>query len=358
MRLCKATALIPAFLCLFFSFVPASADNSFSLSEEKQIVVTFVGDCTLGSEERERKNATSLDSYVNNYGYDYLFSGVYDILSHDDLTVANLEGVFYNSEYNKVAKTYNFRSPTEFAQILPLSSVEAVSLANNHTEDYGAPGIRSTVAALDEVGVSWFGTTEYADDVYVYEKDGIRIGFVAVYATYWYNHIDRLSADIQALKDRGCNVLVGVMHAGTEYDYAHDSGQQKLADYFIRNGCSVVIGHHPHVIQGVYVYNGATVVWSLGNFVFGGNKAMRALYTMLAQFTFSFDGDGTYLGHTLNIIPAQYSGFADFNNYCPIPVDGEDADTVIGMIQRDSNFTLNPYVSGVGAIQEFVPAEP
>ncbi len=352
----KTLALLSAFALVLSAPFPALGEGSFEIGGEKQIVVTFVGDCTLGSEERERANATSLDSYVNNYGYDYLFSGVYDILSHDDLTVANLEGVFYNSEYNKVSKTYNFRAPTEFAQILPLSSVEAVSLANNHTEDYGAPGIRSTIAALEEVGTAWFATTEYADAVYVYEQDGIRIGFVAVYATYWYNHIDALSKDIQSLKDQGCSVLVGVMHAGTEYDYAHDSGQQKLADYFVRNGCSVVIGHHPHVIQGVNVYDGATVLWSLGNFVFGGNKAMRALYSMLAQFTFSFDENGTYLGHTLNILPAQYSGFADFNNYCPILVDGEAASTVIGMMQRDSNIQLNPYVSGVGAVQEFVPA--
>ena len=136
---------------------------------DREIVVTFVGDCTLGSEEHERAKPTSFDSYVLNYGFDYPFSGVYSVIANDDLTVANLEGVFYNYEANKVSKTYNFRAPTEFAQILPLGSVEAVSLANNHTEDYGAQGIRSTVDALAEVGIPWFATTEYADDVYVYE---------------------------------------------------------------------------------------------------------------------------------------------------------------------------------------------
>ncbi len=323
---------------------------------EKEITVTFVGDCTLGSEEHERPKGTSFDSYVLNYGFDYPFSGVYSVIARDDLTVANLEGVFYNYEANKVQKTYNFRAPTEFAQILPLGSVEAVSLANNHTEDYGAAGIRSTVAALDEVGIPWFGTTEYADNVYIYEKDGCRIGFVAVYATYWYTHLAELRADIDKLKENGCSVLVGVMHAGTEYSAFHDTGQEKLANYLISSGCSVVIGHHPHVIQGVYVMGNATVMWSLGNFVFGGNKQMRALYTMLAQFAFSFDDDGTYLGHTLTIFPAQYSGYADYNNYCPILVEGEAAEECMGLIRRDSNIRLNPYVTGVGAVQEFVPA--
>ncbi len=343
---------------LALSLIPAllAAAASAPAAGTKEIVVTFVGDCTLGSEQHERAKETSFDSYVLNYGFDYPFSGVYPIIANDDLTVANLECVFYNYEANKVDKTYNFRAPTEFAQILPLSSVEAVSLANNHTEDYGAAGIRSTVQALEEVGTEWFATTEYADDVYIYEKDGCRIGFVAVYATFWYTHQEQLKADIARLKDAGCTAIVGVMHAGTEYSPTHDSGQEKLAYYLINSGCNVIIGHHPHVIQGVWVYKNATIMWSLGNFVFGGNKQMRALYSMLAQFTFSFDEDGRYQGHTLNIWPAQYSGFADFNNYCPIPVEGEDAVTCMAMIQRDSNIRLAPYVTGVGAVQEFVPA--
>ncbi len=324
---------------------------------EVNLTITFVGDCTLGSEEHERAKDTSFDSYVNNYGYDYPFSGVLDVIANDDLTVANLEGVFYNYEANKVSKTYNFRAPTEFAQILPLSSVEVVSLANNHTEDYGAQGMLSTVDALAEVGTPWFGTTAYADSVYIYENKGVKIGFVAVYASQWGSLREQLDRDIESLKASGCNALVGVMHAGTEYDSYRDAGQTSLANYFINKGCCLVIGHHPHVIQGVDVIGGTTVVYSLGNFVFGGNKAMRALYTMLAQFTFRFADDGTYLGHTLNILPAQYSGYADYNNYCPVLVEGTAAETVIGMIQRDSNIRLNPYVEGVGAVQEFVPAQ-
>ena len=96
-RACAKQALV---FCLAAAFLAAP----FAASAEKTVLITFAGDCTLGSEERERANSTSLDSYVNSYGYDYPFSGVYDILSHDDLTVANLEGVFYNSEYNKVSK--------------------------------------------------------------------------------------------------------------------------------------------------------------------------------------------------------------------------------------------------------------
>ena len=344
------------FLCTAAALMMTGVFFASDAAAEIQIKMTFVGDCTLGSEEHERAKDTSFDSYVNNYGYDYPFSGVYDIISNDDLTVANLEGVFYNYEANKVSKTYNFRAPTEFAQILPLSSVELVAVANNHTEDYGAPGMLSTVAALNEVGTPWFGTTAYADSVYVYEKDGIKIGFVAVYASQWASLKTQLSDDIAKLKQMGCNAIVGVMHAGTEYDSYRDAGQTSLANYYINNGCCLVVGHHPHVIQGVDVIGGSTVLYSLGNFVFGGNKAMRALYTMLAQVTFSFDDDGTYLGHTLNIIPAQYSGYADYNNYCPVPVEGSAAETVIGMIQRDSNIHLNPYVEGVGAVQEFVPA--
>lgn len=360
---------------LLFTFLLTFLFCSSAVSEEKvsvpdeipedavSVCVTFLGDCTLGCEERERENPTSFDSYIHEHGYDYPFSGVIDILREDDLTVANLESVFYNYEANKVPKTYNFRSSVDFVGILPVSSVEAVSLSNNHTEDYDAPGIRSTVAALEGAGVEWFATTEYANQGYIYEKDGIKIGFVSIYTSYWgynidgrYLHSEQLKRNIEALKEAGCSVLVGVMHGGVEYSAFHDEGQEKLANFFIRNGISVVVGHHPHVIQGVSVRDNATVVYSLGNFVFGGNKNMRALYTMLAQVTFWFSPDGTYLGHRLNIIPAQYSGSPDYNDYRPIPVDGEAADKVIEMIQRDSNFRLSPYVSDVGAVQPFVPA--
>ena len=115
-------------------------------------------------------------------------------------------------------------------------------------------------------------------------------------------------------------------------------------------GCSVVIGHHPHVIQGVYVYNGATVVWSLGNFVFGGNKEIRdrvygrrvltSRYSLVVRARLDFADDGTYLGQQVTLYPAFSSDHPKENHYQPCPVHGEDAAAVIGAVQFDTKFTL------------------
>ncbi|MCI5772910.1 MAG: CapA family protein [Clostridiales bacterium] len=354
--------LCAALLCFLLLCACSSALGVSAASEAlppesgEKVVVTFLGDCTLGSEEHERAKETSFDSYVLKYGWDYPFSGVQTVIGQDDLTVANLEGVFYNYEANKAHKTYNFRAPTSFAQILPVSSIEAVSLSNNHTEDYGQPGMRDTLASLQENGIPWFATAPYANGTYIYEKGNVRIGFVSVYLSQWQSQLQQLKNNLTALKDARCSLIVAVMHGGVEYAGFHEDSQERLASFFIRYGAKVVVGHHPHVLQGVQVKDDATIVYSLGNFVFGGNKKMRAYQTALAQFTFYFDEDGVYQGQQLNLIPAHYSGSRDYNDYRPVLVSGQEAQDVIATIQRDTGFRLAPYQEGTGAVQAYLPA--
>lgn len=360
MRMMKSFLL--CLLCLMTAVSPVLAEENAqetpAESAGTQIVVTFLGDCTLGSEEHERAKETSFDSYVLKNGWEYPFSLVQEVIGNDDITVANLEGVFYEHEANKAEKTYNFRSSLDFANILPAGSVEVVSLSNNHIEDYGKPGVRDTLVALENVNTPWFGTTQYASGVYIYEQGDIKIGFVSVYLSYWWRNIEALKENLRTLHEAECDVIAAVMHGGVEYSKFHEESQKKLANYFIRNGASVVVGHHPHILQGAEVRDGATVLYSLGNFVFGGNKNMRAYQTAMAQFTFSFDENGEYLGHQLNLIPCQYSGSREYNDYRPILVHGEEAQDVITTIQKDSDFKLNPYEEGVGAVQEFVAHVP
>lgn len=325
----------------------------------KQIVVTFTGDCTLGCTPLEREKESGFESFIEKNGLEYPFANVKDIFLQDDLTVINLEGVFYDLDANRAKKTYTFRAPMAYAEMLPLSGIDAVSIGNNHSLDYGVPGQRDTLIALENNGVNWFGTNEYANGTFIYEKDGVKIGFVSAYISFWWGKgnsaiIKQCFADLKAA---GCAVIVACIHGGVEYDLRHDNNQEKMADAFIRYGADIVIGHHPHTIQGLRVKDGITTLWSLGNFSFGGNSEVRTLNTYIAQFTFSFDEEGKYLGHQLNIIPAHASGTAEYNNYQPVLVTGEDAAAVIKAIQYDvKGLKLNPYIEGVGAIQNFVPA--
>ena len=325
------------------------------IEADRQVVITFVGDCTIGGEDRVRNQDYSFDSYAARNGYAYFFDGVKSVIAADDITVANFEGVLLNASTNIQPKTYNFRGPKDFARIMTLSSVEIVNIANNHIEDFGANGAKVTGEALDDAGQLWFGTEDILRRVCVYQCKGIRFGFIGVHISYYWNNKNIIEKQMAYLRGH-CDVLIATMHGGTEYAPRRDLSQEKMAQAFLRMGADIVIGHHPHVLQGIDVVNGATVCYSLGNFVFGGNAKIRAPYTALFQFTFSFDADKRYLGHQLNILPALPSGERGYNNYQPVLATGGDAKAVLAQIQVDTPFKLNPYVENVGALQAFVPA--
>lgn len=324
---------------------------------DQRVVLTFVGDCVIGGEDWLRTYDTSFDAYLAKHGYGYFFEKVQSVIAKDDLTIANLEGCFLNYESGAVEKTYNFRGPTHYVNVLTSSSVEAVNVANNHILDYGHDGARHTVNTLEQAGVAWFGTTKATDKTWIWEKDGIKIGFVGMETTYWYyKHRNELRAQVESLREAGCQVVIASMHGGKEYRPTHWRAQDQYADAVISYGADIVVGHHPHVLEGIRVQDGTTVCYSIGNFVFGGNAKVRAPYTALFQFTLTFDDAGTYLGHQLNIIPALPSADKENNNYQPVLATGEDAEAAMALIQRDTDFPLNPYVEGVGAVQDFVPA--
>ncbi len=329
----------------------------FSAIAERTLTLTFVGDCTIGGEERLKEFDYSFDGYLRQHGYGYFFEKVLPILSADDLTIANLEGVFSNWPSTAVKKTYNFRGEMDYVDVLTLGSVEVVSISNNHMMDYGYTGAHHTFNTLDSAGIHWFGTNEAAEQTFIYEKDGIKVGFVGMEMSYWYyKHRNLLKSQVEALRAEGCQVIIGAMHGGTEYRKRHLRNQKDFAYAMIDYGVDIVIGHHPHVLQGIEVKDGRTICYSIGNFVFGGNAKIRAPYTAMFQFHLKFADDGQYLGHQLNIIPALPSGEKEFNNYQPVLATGEDAAAVMQQLQYDTPFTLKPYVEGVGAMQDFVPA--
>ncbi len=333
---------------------------AFARGEDKKVTVTFLGDCTIGGEERMRNREESFDGYLRKYGMDYFFEKVKPVLAADDLTVANLEGVLSDVEGGKMKnKTYCFRGPTSYTGVLTGSSVECVNVANNHSLDYRDAGMKRTVKALESAGIKWFGSNDVVKQVYVYEKDGIRIGFLGMENKFIRQEQKTITKQLDALKKKGCQLIVASLHGGMEYYETRDKGQQYQARWLIDHGCGLVICHHPHVLQGIDIYKGATICYSLGNFVFGGNaaiKRVRARYSAMFQFTFSFDENNRYLGQQLNLIPVFVSSDDKINTYQPYPVKGKDAKAVLNCIQKDTPFTLTPYVEDVGAVQKFVPA--
>ena len=99
-----------------------------------------------------------------------------------------------------------------------------------------------------------------------------------------------------------------------------------------------------------------SVVYSLGNFSFGGNRELRAQYALLARVELRFDERLVYQGHRINLIPVSPSGTTEMNNYQPVILSGQAALKAMALAQRDTAFQLAPYLEGIGALQPFVPA--
>lgn len=349
-------------LCLIFSLFPglgntaalsqAAAPRDRKTMEETEILLSFTGDCTLGSEDRLMKKPYSFHAYIEKEGYAYPFEKVQSIFENDDVTVINLENVFYDSTRNRVKKTYNFRGPTDFAQILTAGSVELSFLGNNHTYDYSYQGFRSTVSAIEEEGLAWLVTNDEVMKTWIYEKNGIKIGFAGCYITYFNNNRSKVAQSFQELKDRGADFIVGIMHGGEEYGPRQNKGIIRMARFFADQGAGLVVGHHPHVLHGMEIYNNTTIFYSLGNFSFGGNAQLRSFQTAVLQAVLRFDESGRYVEHQVNILPAHTSGTLEYNNYQPVLVGGKEAKDIIDLIGSMSEFVLEPYIPDIGAWQK------
>lgn len=327
----------------------ASKDNSQKASSDSQntdssnatvsspvsLTLSVVGDCTLGTDETFDYD-TSLNAYYENYGADYFLQNVKDIFSTDDLTIANFEGTLTDSD-EREDKTFAFKAPASYASILTGGSVEAVNTANNHSHDYGEQSFDDTLAALDDAGIVHFGYDETA----VMDVKGIKVGLVGIYELY--DHLEReqqLKDNIAKVKADGAQLIVVIFHWGNETETVPDSTQTTLGRIAIDEGADLVCGHHPHVLQGIETYKGRNIVYSLGNFCFGGNSSPSDMDTMIYQQTFTIDADGVKKDNVTNIIPCSISSAAydGYNNYQPTPAEGDEATRILGKINERSSW--------------------
>lgn len=327
----------------------ASKDNSQKASSDSQntdssnatvsspvsLTLSVVGDCTLGTDETFDYD-TSLNAYYENYGAYYFLQNVKDIFSTDDLTIANFEGTLTDSD-EREDKTFAFKAPASYASILTGGSVEAVNTANNHSHDYGEQSFNDTLAALDDAGIVHFGYDETA----VMDVKGIKVGLVGIYELY--DHLEReqqLKDNIAKVKADGAQLIVVIFHWGNETETVPDSNQTTLGRIAIDEGADLVCGHHPHVLQGIETYKGRNIVYSLGNFCFGGNSSPSDMDTMIYQQTFTIDADGVKKDNVTNIIPCSISSAAydGYNNYQPTPAEGDESTRILGKINERSSW--------------------
>ncbi len=298
------------------------------------ITISAAGDVTLGRDESFGWERTfDHELKLQDGDFAYFFNNVKHIFEADDLTIVNLETTLTTTT-KKADKKFRFKADPSYVEILKQGNIEAVSIANNHTLDFLDKGYHDTLMTLEEAGVGYYGY----EHKYITEVRDIKIGVLGYYsmkATYKLK--SEIEEAIDELKSEGTDLVIIMFHWGIERDYWPNSAQKELAYFSIDKGADLVLGSHPHVLQGIEEYKGKQIVYSLANFCFGGNKNPKDKDTMIYVQRFKFK-NGELLSQEYDIIPCSISSVTNRNNYQPTPLEGVEAERVMNKINKYSDF--------------------
>ncbi|MBQ2296465.1 MAG: CapA family protein [Clostridia bacterium] len=312
----------------------SSSDTSSQSSSAQSMKLTFLGDCLVSTYKGGEAKGT-FNWYAKNYPATYFFEKVYDTLSTDDYTIANCETVLTDrtlTPRNKGtgSRVFWFYGPSANAKIFTAGSVEVTGVVNNHMKDYGQAGYEDTLAALKKENLI---IGDYNKPVYL-EKNGIKAAIMFV--NLWsLGDADKIIADMKKL-DADTDYKIIYFHGGVEGTNYPEQWKVNACRKLIDSGANFVIGMHPHVLQPIEEYHGGVIVYSLGNFLFGGNTA-PVKNTIIYQIELK---KGSY---SQNIIPCQvYSGSR--NNWQPCYPETESSrqKTLDLLVMTDKRYSGSP----------------
>jgi poly-gamma-glutamate capsule biosynthesis protein CapA/YwtB (metallophosphatase superfamily) len=265
---------VPGLAPLLATAVPPDAIPMAGGEEPRSgAVLAFLGDVVPGR---------SMELQIERYGTGYPWAGIGHLLRDADLAMANLECVL-STRGTALEKLYVIRAHPGAVETLVEAGFDLVSLANNHTLDFGNDALDDTLSALRQANIAVVGagrTLADARRAALFDLNGVRVAVLAYAGGYWQGSADMPESDLVAWSDpesvaqdvrvaRGrADVVVVVLHAGKEYSRTPSTTQVTVAHAAIDAGAVLVVGHHPHVAQAIERYRGALIVYSLGNALF------------------------------------------------------------------------------------------
>lgn len=293
--------------------------ESESIPEDFTIKLSFTGDVMIASYKNQTKPG-NFNDYVNVKDPTYFLEKVSPIFSEDDFTIVNLENVLTDNPLKETKKNHSpaywYKSKTSNTDILTSSSVECVSLSNNHTNDYGAKGMEDTIKAVDDAGLI-YGTS---NRTFYIEKNGYKIAVIC--NGLWSEW--QTSQIIPRLEDasKQSDYQIVFYHGGTERVHTPEEWRIRASRKLVDAGADLVIGNHPHVLQPMETYNGVTIIYSMGNFLFGGSNKPENR-TVILQQTLTVATDGLKLKGTETTLIPCYVYTGGTNNWQPEPIEDE-----------------------------------
>jgi len=263
-------------------------------------------------------------------GLDYPFSGVSAAFENTDLSFVNLECCISSTGSPVAGKEFTFEGPADSAGALGMGGIKVVSLANNHSKDYGTAAFLETLGHLQQNGIAWCGAGKNSAEAYspaVLDAHGTKVAFVAftwVIPDGWpatatspgcatTTDRNRVAQTIEEAKAKAAYVVAS-FHWGIELATSPNEEQRSLAHLAVDSGADLVLGHHPHVVQGLELYKNRLIAYSLGNFVFSPPREASAKSVMVLTLL----GPGGLV--EAKVVPAVISGCR------PVILNGQAAD--------------------------------
>lgn len=310
---------------------------------KKQFTLSAAGDVTLSSDIKQPASVNFFQMY-NKQTPDYFFKKVKKVFEKDDLTLVNFEGTLSNRG-SREDKQWAFRGKPSYIKILKKGSVEAVSFSNNHTRDYGEISRKDTIKTLKKANIAF--STEYKSTIK--KVNGIRVGLISISSIGYPNAVNQLKKQMKRIKKKKPDVIIMSMHSGIEHTQTIADIQVKLSHTAIDMGADLVIGHHPHVIQKISKYKGSYILYSTGNFCFGGNTNPSDKDTFIFQQTFVVKNGKLISKKNAKVIPCRLSGKDNINNYQPVVCKGAAKKRIIS---RLNNYSDNVRINSKGMLKK------
>jgi poly-gamma-glutamate synthesis protein (capsule biosynthesis protein) len=275
------------FSALFFVVVPMQGDSAFLTrdskvaNQSKPATILFVGDIMLGR---------VVENVIDRKGFDYVFGDVKDLILNTDYAVGNFEGVVNKHHVKTKPYTFQFSIKEEYLEKLSDIGFDNLSLANNHSYDFGAPSLTYTRKKCSDYKILCIGDPRELNEysVSVQKIGDYDIGFIYLHTLSKNPDMDELKKSLIELQDKS-EFIIAYIHWGEEYALLHNDVQETLARTMIDLGADTVIGHHPHVVQDLEIYSGKPIFYSLGNFVFDQYFSEEVKQGLLVKIVVSED---------------------------------------------------------------------
>ncbi len=301
------------FICIILSVNPAVSQNGlFHTVTEYELSIIFLGDLNFGESYQTNPVYNRGVNIIDKFGYDYMFQNIGALLMNSDLTIANLETPLLDSIKSRASarKLYvHWSSANKTAEYLMKYNITALSLANNHTFDYGSEGLSQTVSVLQENNFNYFGAGNNTDEArkpmikrFISAEDTFtlavlsgfeyRKSYDSIYDYYAGENapgvnmisVEHISESVKELRGKyGDIYIIFFPHWGRNY-FWKTGGQAEAAHSIIDAGVDLIIGHGAHMVQEVEYYNGHWIIYSIGNSVF--NAPGRYSYYGGVPFSF------------------------------------------------------------------------